>query len=189
MREVAKIAGLSKNLNGDLIISFEVDDNPALIEQYEKLKDSKVVVEVKKYHDKRSLDANAYFWQLCDKIGRVLGSDKDTIYLLMLKDAGVFTDVRVKKVAVEMLKRTYRLVEVLEEYVTEENIYGENENFCTVRCYYGSHLYDTAEMAHLINHTVQQAQELGIDTITPDEQAHMLSLWGENWGKKKLKTE
>lgn len=189
MREVAKIAGLSKNLNGDLIISFAVDDNPALIEQYEKLKDSKVVVEVKKYHDKRSLDANAYFWQLCDKIARVLGSDKDTVYLMMLKEAGVFTDIKVKYVAVEQLKMVYRLCEIIEAYTEETGFYDDYETWCVVRCYYGSHLYDTSEMAHLINHTVQQAQELGIDTITPDEQAHMISLWGENWSKKKIKTE
>lgn len=183
------MTGLSKNLNGDLIISFAVDDNPALIEDYEKLKDSKVVLEVKKYHDKRSLDANAYFWQLCDKIARVLGSNKDTIYLMMLKEAGVFADVDVKKDAVEMLTRIYRICEVMQEYDVVDSVYEDAVTYCTVRCYFGSHLYDTSEMAHLINHTVNQAQELGIDTITPDEQAHMLSLWGENWGKKKLKTE
>lgn len=160
-----------------------------MIEEYERLKEGKVVVEVKKYKDKRSLDANAYFWQLCDKISRILGSDKDTVYLMMLKEAGVFTDVKVKYVAVEHLKMVYRLCEIIEAYTEETGFYEDYETWCIVRCYYGSHLYDTAEMSHLINHTVNQAQELGIDTITPDEQAHMLSLWGENWGKKKLKTE
>lgn len=189
MREVGNLAGISKNLNGNLILSVEVEDTPALIEEYERLKEGKVVVEVKKYKDKRSLDANAYFWQLCDKISRVLGSDKDTVYLMMLKDAGVFTDVKIKYDAVEQLKMVYRLCEIRETYTEETGFYEEYETWCIVRCYYGSHLYDTVEMSHLINHTVNQAQELGIDTITPDEQAHMLSLWGENWGKKKLKTE
>lgn len=183
------MAGLSKDMHGNLIISFAVEDNPVLVEDYEKLKDSKVVLEVKKYRDKRSLDANAYFWQLCDKIARVLGSDKDTIYLMMLQEAGVFVDVSVKKAAVEQLQKIYRLCEVMQEYTKEQDIYGDAEIFYDVRCYIGSHLYDTAEMAHLINHTVNQAKELGIETITHDEQAHMLSLWGEIWGKKQLKTE
>ena len=39
--------------------------------------------------------------------------------------------------------------------------------------------YSTKDMARLIDGTVYTAQELGIQTMTPDEIAKMKSLWGK----------
>ena len=40
-----------------------------------------------------------------------------------------------------------------------------------------SHLMDSKQMSELIDGTVSEAQELGIDTRTPDEIERMKSLW------------
>ena len=40
-----------------------------------------------------------------------------------------------------------------------------------------SHLMDTAQMSALIDGTVNEAKELGIDTRTPDEIERMKQLW------------
>ena len=42
----------------------------------------------------------------------------------------------------------------------------------------GSHTYDTKEMSRLIDGTVEEAKELGIETMTPDQIERMKSLWG-----------
>ena len=42
----------------------------------------------------------------------------------------------------------------------------------------GSHTYSTEEMARLIDGTVQEAKDLGIETLTPDELERMKQLWG-----------
>ena len=45
----------------------------------------------------------------------------------------------------------------------------------------GSHTYNTAEMARLIDGTVDEAKALGIETLTPAELERMKSTWtGKN---------
>ena len=41
----------------------------------------------------------------------------------------------------------------------------------------GSHLYDSKEMSALINGTVSDAKELGIETLPPDELERMVNSW------------
>ena len=48
-----------------------------------------------------------------------------------------------------------------------------------VNCYYGSSTYNTKEMSLLIDLIVQQAKELDIETMTPEQ----LSLLKEEWNK------
>lgn len=53
----------------------------------------------------------------------------------------------------------------------------KSDEVMRVRCYFGSSTYNTQEMSDLINGTVSDANGLGVDTITPDEIAHMLAAW------------
>ena len=41
----------------------------------------------------------------------------------------------------------------------------------------GSHTYDTAEMSRLIDATVEEAKELKIETMTPDQLERMKAAW------------
>ena len=47
-----------------------------------------------------------------------------------------------------------------------------------VSCYDDKSTYDTKEMSVLIDGTVADAKELGIDTITPAELQEMKERWG-----------
>ena len=57
--------------------------------------------------------------------------------------------------------------------VTEEN--GNDVYF--YRVYRGSHTYSVQEMQKLISGVVQECQQVGIETATPEELAHMEALW------------
>lgn len=48
----------------------------------------------------------------------------------------------------------------------------------------GSHTYDTDEMAKLIDGTVYEAKELGIETMTPNQISEMKERWGVKIGEK-----
>ena len=54
--------------------------------------------------------------------------------------------------------------------------YEDDATFYKV--YRGSHTYDTEEMSHLIDGTVADAKELGIETMTPAELLEMKERWG-----------
>lgn len=152
-------------MDGNMIVSFKVRGITA--SDLESITDKELTIEASKKKKRRSLDANAYFWTLCHKIAEVIGSDKDSVYLLQLGKYGQFVDMDVLTEAVPILKQTHRYVEVL----------GECDDRSMVRCYFGSSSYDSQQMSNLIRGTVDDASALGIQTMTPDQINEIVSLW------------
>lgn len=175
MRTIGRYAGAGRTVQGELTITFAIDDDIQALEKLENFKGADLIIETQKYYEKKSLNANAYFWVLCTKIAHALNSDKDTVYLLQLSKYGLFIDVMVIPEAVEALRHNYRWVEPMETY----------GDMVSVRCYIGSSNYDKAEMARLIDGTVQDAKDLNIDTWTRDEIERVLASWKPSWEGKK----
>lgn len=128
--------------------------------------------EVKEYHKKRSLNANAYAWALIGKIADVLRNSKDEIYLEMLKKYGqseivsVLSDINVTG-----------YFKYFEEIAT---VKLQGKNFTHYKVFKGTSEYNTAEMAVFIDGVISEADELGIDTLPPNEVEKIKSLWGEH---------
>lgn len=178
MRTRAKFSGASRTIDGDLSLSFVVDDDVKA--KLEDLTDKELVLEITQYWKKRSNDANAYFWKLCTLIADAIGSDKDTVYLMQIKDAGVMEVHDVIAEGSYLLEPLFRLIEVDYEYpvfIDCEEGQQRKITMQSLKCYRGSHEYDTKQMSRLIDATVQEAQSLGIETLPPDEIAHMCAVW------------
>ena len=128
--------------------------------------------EIKEYHKKRSLNANAYAWTLIGKIADVLRSSKDEIYLEMLKKYGqseivsVLSDINVTG-----------YFKYFEEIAT---VRLQGKNFTHYKVFKGTSEYNTLEMAVFIDGVISEAEELGINTLPPDEVEKIKSLWGEH---------
>ena len=153
----------------------ELNDFKAIVDD---LKDKdKLSIEVKPYRERRSLDANAYFFVLADKLAEKLNTTKEEIYRNAIKQiGGVSETVCVKNQAVERLCEGW----------CQNGIGWQTDTFpskiegCTnVILYYGSSTYDVEQMSRLISSIVQDCQAVGIETRTPDEIANLLSMWGE----------
>lgn len=130
------------------------------------------IADIRRFRERRSLDANAYCWALLEKLSSAVGSDKDTLYLDMIERYGVFMHVIVPPKAVDILRRNYRVVREL-GYVT---VNGKSGIQC--QCYEGSSKYDTAQMARFIDGIVQECKDLDIETESPDELDRMKREWG-----------
>jgi len=130
-------------------------------------------VEVKQHRERRSLDANAYFWKLLDTLAGALHTTKDELYLEMLDRYGVFTHIIVKPEAVEKVKHEWRLVREL-----SRGSVGGVEGV-QLQCFFGSSSYDSKEMSRLIEGLISECKECGIETLPPDEVARLTSAWGE----------
>lgn len=124
---------------------------------------------------KRSLDCNAYFWVLLDKLAAVLQKPKTEIYREYIKDIGGNSEtVCVPAKAVEKLRSGW-----------EHNGLGWQTDTmpsklagCTnVILYYGSSTYDTAQMSRLVDFAVEDCKAQGIDTATPQELARLKEAW------------
>ena len=116
---------------------------------------------------KRSLDANAYFWVLVGKIADKLRASKDEIYFEMLKKYGQSITVTVRA-GLDLSRAGFK------DYALFKDGISAGKPFEAYRVFIGSSQYDTREMSVLIDGVVQEAKELGIETLTPLELAEIL---------------
>lgn len=119
--------------------------------------------EITKTKKKRSLNANAYAWQLITMIGNVLRMSKEEVYLDMLKSYGQGGAISVEERFVDNFKRSYKYHESLGKSMLNGKTF---EHF---RFWVGSSEYNTQEMSVLIDGIVQEAKQLDIETLTPAE--------------------
>lgn len=135
------------------------------------------IAEIKKYRKKRSKNANDYLWELLTQMSQALANSylyvsKEDIYRKHIKIAGRCDYVAVPERAVESLIKGWDdkgigwFAEVV-DFIPGKEIEG-----CKKVClYYGSSTYDTAEMSRLLGSVIQEAQDMGIDTLTESERA------------------
>ena len=151
------------------ILSFEMDDKQSALVAAEALLGKRLTIKVDKYKEKRSLNANAYAWQLIGRIGDATRASKEEVYLKMLKDYGQSDLVSVlAHIPVEHYFKYY-------EEAGKSTLNGKL--FKHYRVYKGSSEFDTREMSIFIDGIVSEAKNLGIETMTPNESAKMKDLW------------
>lgn len=130
-----------------------------------------LVVKIEPVKKRRSLDSNAYCWVLIGQIADILRASKEEIYFNMLKNYGQSTVVSVlSEINVAGFFKYY------EEFGRGE---VNGKDFTHYKVYKGSSEFDSREMAVLIDGVISEAQELGIDTRTPEEIDKMKALWGK----------
>ena len=138
-----------------------------------------------KEHRKRSLDSNAYFHVLADKLRQKLGISMARCKNHLIADYGQILylgdePMIYKTNAPEDYMMELETLHTKCVKVTTEN--GREVFF--YRVYRGSHEYNTEEMAKLINGTVEECKAQGIETATPDELARMQALWESRYAKR-----
>ena len=160
-------------------ISLVLDTNE--IDVVEQLKNmDKLNVELKKWYKKRSLDANAYCWVLCDKIAKELSKDgittKEEIYKDAILQVGTFEPFIVQEKTFENFKRMWEKQGL--GFLVQE--VSRKDKCVKVNCYYGSSTYDSKEMSLLIEILIQLAKSLNLETKSQNEINSLL----ESWDKK-----
>lgn len=129
--------------------------------------------QISPYHQKRSLAANAYAWVLITQIAEAMTppQSKDAVYLTMLKRYGQAEFVSVLSgINIQGFFKYY------EEYGKG---HVEGREFTHYKIYKGSSEFDAREMNILLEGIIQEAKDLGIETITPEEKERMIKQMGE----------
>lgn len=134
-------------------ILFQLDEN--------KIYD----IEIKEHREKRSLNANSYLWKLCTEIANVVNTDKDSVYLIMLKRYGVSDLVPISKQV------------PIKDYFDYYDIESETDKYIWYKIYKGSSKYDVKEMNILLNGVVSECKEMGIPTKEDLEIERMIKEW------------
>lgn len=160
-------------------ITFKKSDFPAMIPKLwgyvDRLDDSRqYVIEVKEYRKPRSLNANAYMWELLGKLSEAMHIPANDLYRQYVREMGVYRAFEIQQGAIGTLECVWSarglgwFLDVIDD--------GANDGFKLVKVYYGSSSYNTKQMAALIDAVVQDCKALGIETETPDEIARLVSL-------------
>lgn len=156
---------------GEWHITFSCIDETVLAE-IDRIKEADLDISADKHRERRGHDANAYAWVLMQKIAELVGTDKWSIYIDMLKKySRSFTHMIVKPEAVDMVKRMYRATVDLGEVCVNGKTGRE------LQVYFGSSTFDTKEMSVFIDGIVSECKMMGIRTETPDEIEHMKAVW------------
>ena len=151
-------------------------------ETYDELKDAPVEITIKKATKHRSLEANRYAWALIDQIAAKSHAKRPDVYRKAILDiGGVSKDMFMKADALPVFTQIWEKqglgnqVEVVDE---------DEAGWCSIRVFFGSSTYDTAQMSALLDSLIQEAESLGIPTITPKEEQRMLGRWAKKWEGK-----
>ena len=140
-----------------------------------KEQDIKKLFEIKAFHPKRSLDANAYCWKLCTLLADALLIEKEDAYRIELEKYApqILVPLEVGKKPEGYFRYftydcTTTLVDMATNQLTDVNYY---------RVIKGSSEFDSAEMARFIDCIIKDAQEMGIETLPPAEINRLKEMW------------
>lgn len=179
-----KIADLSLDFRtGKAKLTLELNEKQAAMDMYDEFHEAeKLSIKICKYRQKRSLDANRYFWHLCGELAKKLSDEgvlhtKEDIYRDAIKKIGVWIDDEVIPEKVQWRCAAWERLGT--GWITERVDFSADGNREIIRFYYGSSQYNTKQMSKLIDNIVQDCKEQGIQTMTPDQIAEMKARWGE----------
>lgn len=127
--------------------------------------------EIERKRKKRSNDANALCWKLCTEIANVLRTDKDSVYLEMLKRYGQSDIISV--LSVVDVKGYFKYFEEFGKG------YVKGKEFTHYKVFKGSSQYDTREMSILLDGIIDEAKALDIEVISEREKSLLLEEWGK----------
>ena len=149
-------------------------------------KDKEYVIEIKKKSKSRSMNANAYCWVLCQKIAEVMSNhsymSKEDVYRKAIKDCSHFSYVPVREDAIERYIQIWQAHGI--GWLAEDA--GECQSlkgYHNIMCYHGSSVYNTKEMARLIDCLIDECEQLGIK-LEPSEYIQSLI---EGWESEQTK--
>lgn len=132
-----------------------------------------LTIELKPYHKPRSSAANALLWHCIGVIAsHQLGENRMTpweIYLMLLRKYGKYTMIAVRAEAVEDFKKSWRECEEVGRQFTGD------EEWVHLLCYFGSSSYDAKEFAYLLDSTIDDMRQAGMETPTSAEMRRVLA--------------
>ncbi len=171
-------------VTGKWNLTFSTDQNVAEAAQIFFGKD--IDVKLKQHKEKRSLDANAYYWCLLTKLARIHGWSNAEAHNRMLRDYGQYEQVEGQLIAVPLPDTDQTEREVLNkmEYhlaLSPKVTIMKGETKRVYLLLRGSSTYNTEEMARLISGLIEECRYSGIpdsEIMTPFEKRKLYEQYG-----------
>lgn len=135
----------------------------------------KLTLSIDKYREKRSLDANKYFWKLINELAAEMNLPDVELYQRYIKENGL-------KRTEELSDEFYKTVAYVWSqrgvgWFSEKADRGAKAGNSLYTFYYGSSCYNSKQMSRLIDAAVEDCREVGIETLPPEEVERMIGEW------------
>lgn len=142
-----------------------------LMKEYQA--DKIYTAEIKRFRKKRSKNANAFCWKICEQLAQATGQTKEDVYRDAIKDVGMFKDMSMLPEDAKTMRHAWEMLGT--GWLTEQ-VDGDGP-MLLIRFYYGSSTYDTKQMSRLIDNLMQDCDAVGIVTISEKDKALLLDDW------------
>lgn len=172
-----RILDFAMSFGGKQRITLELDTD--FREGYEALKEAELEISIKKWRAKRSKDANAYFHVLVNQIAVARGLSDDEVKIDLVTQYGTYARDEDGQIIGFMLPAAVNVDEIYPYTRMYKEVDQDGKSYKCYLVYKQTRDMDTKEMSHLIEGAITVAQELNIDTDTPEERARWASLKGE----------
>lgn len=91
MRCMAEIADIGMTIDKKLRLTLDLQ-GASLVQLIQLQKDGRLDMTLKKHSDKRSLDANAYYWKLLGELAKVLQTSSEELHNQLLDSYGTLAE-------------------------------------------------------------------------------------------------
>lgn len=149
--------------------------NAAQIVSYLMQADREQLWDLKEHRERRSLTQNAYYWKLLSLVADKIKISKPELHNRMLRSYGQRQYIGGKLVRIPIpdtdeAEETALRAETYHITPTAQVVGGKDGvNYRTYLLLRGSSDYDTREMSALLDGMIIEAQQQGIETLTPAE--------------------
>jgi hypothetical protein len=148
-------------------VTIELDSD--FREGFDTLKGSDLEISIKKWRPRRSNDANKYFHLLVNEIAAVKGLEDDEVKIDLVTRYGTYARDDDGMIVGFKLPASVDASTIYPYTRMYKEVEEDGKLFKCYLVYKQTRLMDSAEMAHLIDGAVREAQDLGIDTDTPEQ--------------------
>ena len=131
--------------------------------------DTEIDIDIKEHKEKRSLNANAYFHKLVDELRQKLKISFAACKNHLITSYGQLEYIGDVPAVIKTNIEPERMREIETLHCLPIVVKEVEEGAYWYRLYRGTHTYNSREMAMLIDGTIEECKEQGIETMTPNE--------------------
>ena len=114
---------------------------------------------------------------VCTELARVLRTSKEEVYKQAIRSIGAATPTQILEAAVERYIQIWT-GQGLGWVVENQGRCKDRPGYVMLACYHGSSVYNTKEMACLIDYLIEAAKDQGIDVMSEADKSLLLKEWG-----------
>lgn len=177
-----QIREVLRDLKGGWRLTFTIDQPPEA-EEMQALTGKQLEITARPKRERRTLDANSYYWVLISKLAKAVGTSNTRMHNLIMRSYGTPEDIDGEIVTVSLPESEQAENKALEAETfhlkpTAELVIGDyGKVYRTYILMRPSHEMDKREFSALINGLVEECKAQGIETLPPEELERMLSAW------------